>query len=133
MARCMCHSSIIRRRVSTYIISIEETKRYLLLPSIYTNEQLNTFFVSVACSPFFFLLLSRAVLLVVIVEKSKKCLDFSVTLFFVHLVFSTMYNHGIPKAIEWWLVHVAGTILMVVLGEYLCSRREMEDIPLLHL
>ena len=27
----------------------------------------------------------------------------------------------------------AGTIAMVVFGEYLCSRKEMEDIPLLQL
>jgi uncharacterized membrane protein len=77
-------------------------------------------------------LVLRSVLLAVIVEKSKKCLDFSVTLFLLHLTLTTFYG-GFPTVLDWWIVHVLGTILMVVLGEYLCSRREMEEIPLLQM
>ena len=72
----------------------------------------------------------RAVLLAVVVEKSKKCLDFSITLFLVHLMVCTLYG-GFPMKLDWWVVHVFGTIIMVVLGEYVCSRRELDDIPLL--
>jgi protein SYS1 len=71
-------------------------------------------------------------MLAVIVEKSKKCLDFAVTLFFLHLVISTFYG-GFPARLDWWVVHIAATILMVLLGEYLCSRRELDEIPLLQL
>jgi len=74
-----------------------------------------------------------SVWLAIVVEKSKKCLDFSATLFLVHLLLCTYYSGGLPRTADWWIVHVAGTILMVVVGEYLCSRREMEDIPLLQL
>jgi hypothetical protein len=28
-------------------------------------------------------------------------------------------------------LHIFGTIIMIVLGEFLCSRRELMDIPLL--
>ena len=73
-----------------------------------------------------------AVLLAVIVEKSKKCLDFAVTLFIIHLLLCWGYN-GIPAVSDWWIVHIAGTIVMVLLGEYLCSLKEMQDIPLLQL
>jgi hypothetical protein len=73
-----------------------------------------------------------AVLLAMIVEKSKKCLDFAVTLFLIHLVMCTLYG-GFPTVLDWWVVQVTGTILMVLLGEYLCSLRELGDIPLLQL
>jgi len=73
-----------------------------------------------------------SVLLAIIVEKSKKCLDFGVTLFIIHLVVCYMYN-GWPSKLDWWIVHVLGMILMVLLGEYVCSRKELDDIPLLQI
>jgi len=73
-----------------------------------------------------------AVLLAIIVEKSKKCLDFSVTLFLIHIVTCTIYG-GFPSTWDWWIIHVMGMISMVVLGEYLCSKKELSDIPLLQL
>jgi hypothetical protein len=68
----------------------------------------------------------------VIVEKSKKCLDFSFTLFVVHFLIVCIYN-GIPSTWDWWIVHILSMVSMVFLGEYLCAKREMEDIPLLGL
>jgi hypothetical protein len=73
-----------------------------------------------------------SVLLAIIVEKSKKCMDFAVTLFIIHLGICTLYG-GFPTVMDWWIVQVTGTILMVSLGEYLCSLRELSDIPLLQL
>jgi len=73
-----------------------------------------------------------AFLLAVIVEKSKKCLDFSVTLFMIHFFLCTIYD-GPPATWDWYIVHVLATILMVLVGEFLCSRRELDDIPLLQL
>ena len=73
-----------------------------------------------------------AVLLAIIVEKSKKCLDFSVTLFLIHIVTCSIYG-GFPSTWDWWIVHTIGLIIMVVLGEYLCSKKELSDIPLLQL
>lgn len=73
-----------------------------------------------------------AVLLAIIVEKSKKCLDFSVTLFLIHL-FSCIWYSGLPMKLDWWIVHILGTIVMILVGEYLCSLKELSDIPLLEL
>jgi len=73
------------------------------------------------------------VLLAVIVEKSKKCLDFGVTLFLIHLVACWWYKGGFPTVLDWWVVQVLGMIVMIVLGEYLCSRKELDDIPLLQI
>lgn len=73
-----------------------------------------------------------SVLLAIIVEKSKKCLDFSVTLFMIHFFLCSFYN-GLPSTWDWYIIHILGTIVMVLFGEYLCSRRELDDIPLLQL
>jgi hypothetical protein len=74
--------------------------------------------------------LAGSVLLALIVEKTKKCLDFGFTLFLIHLLACILYN-GFPTVLDWWIVHVFGMICTVLLGEYLCSRRELDDIPLL--
>ena len=71
-----------------------------------------------------------SLLLAVIVEKSKKCLDFSVTLFFIHFLACCLYG-GAPNTYSWWIVHILATIIMTLLGEYFCSIREMNEIPLL--
>jgi len=76
--------------------------------------------------------LTGAALLALIVEKSKKCLDFSVTLFLIHIIACTFYD-GVPKTWDWWIVHILGMIIMIILGEYLCSLKELSDIPLLPL
>lgn len=72
----------------------------------------------------------RSILLAIIVEKSKKCLDFSVTLFLIHIVLCSIYG-GFPSTWDWWIIHILGMICMTVLGEYFCSKRELSDIPLL--
>jgi protein SYS1 len=78
----------------------------------------------------FFNYLYRSLLMALIVEKSKKCLDFSVTLFLIHLVSCVCYS-GFPLKLDWWIIHVLGTIIMILFGEYLCSIRELQEIPLL--
>ena len=73
-----------------------------------------------------------AVMLAVVVEKSRKCLDFGATVFLFHLLFCTLLREA-PSTWAWWVVHIVGLLVMVVLGEYLCSRVEMRDIPLVSL
>lgn len=82
------------------------------------------------CTTHLLFFVNRALMLAIIVEKSKKCLDFSVTLFIIHIIFCSMYG-GFPSTWDWWIIHILGMILMVVLGEYLCSKKELSDIPLL--
>jgi protein SYS1 len=87
------------------------------------------FFFSCSC----FVINNSAVLLAVIVEKSKKCLDFCVTYFLLHLILSSWYTGHLPRTSDWWIVHLAATLIMVLVGEYLCSRKELSDIPLLEI
>lgn len=63
-----------------------------------------------------FRLQHRALLLPMIVERAKKCLDFTSTLYIIHLTICSFYN-GIPHNWEWWILQMASLALMVVLGE----------------
>ncbi|XP_074582358.1 uncharacterized protein LOC141838700 [Curcuma longa] len=72
--------------------------------------------------------LAGAVYLLYLIERSKKCLDFSATLYIIHLFISIIYG-GWPSSITWWVVNVIGLALMSYLGERLCIRREMQEIP----
>ncbi|CAI5702878.1 unnamed protein product [Peronospora effusa] len=70
--------------------------------------------------------------LMVFVERAKKCLDFGVTLYFIDFLAQCFYSE-FPKMWDWWFVHIMAAGVTVVLGEYLCSRRELEDIPMAYL
>ncbi|EQC34932.1 hypothetical protein SDRG_07730 [Saprolegnia diclina VS20] len=76
--------------------------------------------------------LVNAVLLCYFVERAKKCLDFGVTLHVLDLLVCCVYK-GFPSTWSWWIVHGVALAITVILGEYLCSRRELEEIPMLDL
>lgn len=70
-----------------------------------------------------------ALFLVWIVERAKKCLDFASTVYIWHFVATCIYS-GFPARLEWWVVNGCGLAIMALLGEFLCVRRELMDIPL---
>lgn len=72
---------------------------------------------------------NRAGVLVYLVERAKKCLDFCATLYIIHLFICTIYG-GWPASITWWVVNITSLVLMALLGEYLCMRRELQEIPI---
>ena len=69
------------------------------------------------------------VLLPVIVERAKKCLDFVVTLHALHLVLVALVS-GFPTHATWWLMVILYAVLMTLVGEFLCMRRETRSIQL---
>lgn len=73
--------------------------------------------------------LAGAVYMVFLVERARKCLDFSATLYIIHLFLCIMYG-GWPSSITWWVVHGTGLGVMALLAEYLCIRREQREIPM---
>ncbi|GFP99674.1 protein sys1 homolog [Phtheirospermum japonicum] len=67
--------------------------------------------------------------LVYLVERAKKCLDFAATLYIIHLFISFSYG-GWPTSVTWWVVNITSLAVMALLGEYLCMRRELREIPI---
>jgi len=73
--------------------------------------------------------LAGAFFLCLVVERAKKCLDFTATVYILHLM-ATVGFGGFPTSAAWWITEGLAFGLMVVLGEWLCARREMRDISL---
>lgn len=64
-----------------------------------------------------------------LVKRSKKCLDFSATLYLIHLFICIVYG-GWPSSITWWIVNGTGFAVMALLGKLLCVRQELQEIPI---
>ena len=75
------------------------------------------------------LCLSRAGFMLYVIERAKKCLDFAATLYIIHLFICIVYG-GWPASVSWWVVNITGLAIMALLGEYLCIRRELKEIPI---
>ncbi|VVA95954.1 unnamed protein product [Arabis nemorensis] len=78
---------------------------------------------------FLFSSLAGAVYMIFLVERARKCLDFSATLYIIHLFFCIMYG-GWPSSMAWWVVNGTGLAVMALLAEYLCIKREQREIPM---
>lgn len=76
--------------------------------------------------------LGSAGFLLHLVERAKKCLDFSATLFIIHLLICIVYG-GWPSSVTWWIVNGACVAAMALVGEWLCIRRELQEIPITRL
>eukprot|EP00879_Flechtneria_rotunda_P011595 GHRR01012111.1.p1 GENE.GHRR01012111.1~~GHRR01012111.1.p1 ORF type:complete len:279 (+),score=77.62 GHRR01012111.1:492-1328(+) len=72
---------------------------------------------------------AAAAILAWIVERAKRCLDFGATLYIWHLIFVCWYS-GWPGSLAWWIANSVGFVTTVLLGEWFCVRRELQDIPL---
>ena len=81
-------------------------------------------FLSLACAA-----VAGAVGLYVVVERTKKCLDFTATVFGFHALLCWSYR-SFPASVEWWGSIAVSAVVMTVLGEWLCMKKEMRDIPL---
>lgn len=78
---------------------------------------------------FFLSSIAGAGVLVYLVERAKKCLDFCATLYIIHLFICTIYG-GWPASVTWWVVNITSLAVMTLLGEYLCMKRERREIPI---
>ena len=63
------------------------------------------------------------------VEKANKCLDFTVTIFFLHWVL-TCLNYKFPTSLSWWLYHALIITITVLASEYVCLKLETAEIKL---
>eukprot|EP00252_Welwitschia_mirabilis_P014673 TRINITY_DN3235_c0_g2_i1.p1 TRINITY_DN3235_c0_g2~~TRINITY_DN3235_c0_g2_i1.p1 ORF type:complete len:153 (+),score=11.34 TRINITY_DN3235_c0_g2_i1:660-1118(+) len=77
---------------------------------------------------FFLSALAGAGYLYLLIERARKCLDFAATLYIIHLFICVIYG-GWPSSLIWWISNAIGLAVMALLGEWLCIRRELRDIP----
>lgn len=78
---------------------------------------------------FLFSSLAGAGHMLYLIERAKKCLDFSATVYVIHLFICIVYG-GWPSSTTWWVLNGTGIAVMALLGEYLCIKREQREIPI---
>ena len=61
------------------------------------------------------------------VEKANKCLDFTVTIFFLHWVLTCLL-FKFPTSLSWWLYHAVLITITVLASEYVCLKLETAEI-----
>ncbi|KAF7633913.1 hypothetical protein Mgra_00006650 [Meloidogyne graminicola] len=66
-------------------------------------------------------------ILLVLVGRARQCLDFSITLHFLHFIAVCFYNRTIPTL---WLLQIISCTICTIFGEWLCLKRECTEIPL---
>ncbi|WVQ93494.1 hypothetical protein IAU59_000568 [Kwoniella sp. CBS 9459] len=62
-----------------------------------------------------------------LIRRPTYILDFSLTLIFNHFILTTYYSASFPTSFFFWIVQVLGAVLMVVVAEQLCVKREMRS------
>ncbi len=66
--------------------------------------------------------------ILLLIARSKLVPDFALTIHFIHLIVTSLYSHGIPNTLYWWLVQVASATLMTFLGMWACQWRELQPM-----
>lgn len=69
-----------------------------------------------------------AAVLLVVVGRARKCLDFASTMYFYHFVVVCIFS-GFPRSWLWWIFMAIGVAVTTVLGEIICLKRELREIP----
>jgi hypothetical protein len=65
-----------------------------------------------------------------IVEKANKCLDFTLTVFIIHMVCVWTYSRKFPWSFEWWLINGGIIFVTTILAEWTCMKIEQQEIKL---
>uniref|UniRef100_A0A6B2LPK1 Uncharacterized protein n=1 Tax=Arcella intermedia TaxID=1963864 RepID=A0A6B2LPK1_9EUKA len=68
-----------------------------------------------------------ALVILYVVGKAKKVLDFTVSKFLIHLVICSSYG-GFPTTWVWWVSHLVSVTLETLLAEFLCLRSEHTEL-----
>lgn len=89
----------------------------------------NSFQGWMVCAAFLLNSFSLAICIRLIVQRAKKCLDFSATAYFLHLVTVTT-SSGFPAEAVWWLCMAVNLTITTLLSEWLCLQQELKEIPL---
>jgi hypothetical protein len=54
-------------------------------------------------------------------------LDFTLTLILNHLILTTYYSGAFPTSIFFWFIMVISALIMILIAEQLCVRRELSQ------
>eukprot|EP00747_Dinoflagellata_sp_TGD_P059928 gnl/TRDRNA2_/TRDRNA2_151801_c1_seq1.p1 gnl/TRDRNA2_/TRDRNA2_151801_c1~~gnl/TRDRNA2_/TRDRNA2_151801_c1_seq1.p1 ORF type:complete len:161 (-),score=29.02 gnl/TRDRNA2_/TRDRNA2_151801_c1_seq1:92-574(-) len=109
-----------------WFVGAQQSLSQLFLVKAYTWDTNAGF--ALACSMWCTALV-MALVLRVVVERAKKCLDFVATYHIFHLVFTWCIS-GFPNVRHWWIINSVAGLVAVLLGEYACMKAEQKAIKL---
>jgi len=72
--------------------------------------------------------LSRILLLLLLLARSKLVLDFTLTLHLLHLLTTTFYTRALPRNLLWWALQALSAGVMAVGGVWACRWRELRPM-----
>ncbi|KFH13299.1 putative transmembrane protein [Toxoplasma gondii VAND] len=73
--------------------------------------------------------LAMSYLVFLVVQRTRKCLDFCFSIHFFHLLACWIFG-GFPSNSSWWLCSAASATATTALSQYFCRKVEMQDIQL---
>ncbi len=76
-----------------------------------------------------FTALSVSWIVKLIVERSRKVLDFVFTVYLFHFILTWIIG-GFPSSLAWWIAHGVAITITTVTSEILCRREESAEIVL---
>lgn len=71
-----------------------------------------------------------AFLIKTFVERSKLCLDFSLTYTVIHFILVWYYSKSIPTSFLWYFTYATITTVMCLTSEFLCRHEEIKSVPI---
>ena len=97
------------------------------LDTVFSVES-NMFGVESLVVAIFIIPVTGALFLTFVVERSKKCADFTITFYVIHVLLCMLYSQEMPRGYGFWLTMFISACCMSVAGEHLCMRLETQDI-----
>ncbi len=73
------------------------------------------------------------ILMIFVVEKANKILDYVLTNFLFHFILTTINSKKIPLNFSWWIVNILIVSIVTILTEYICLTLERKEISLVKL
>lgn len=103
---------------------------WLTIPFDWTLVRFDTFQGYMAAASYGITSLAMSVCVWKSVRRSKKCADFSFTIYCIHCALCWAYGKAFPNSAAFWVCLVTSFALTAVIAERLCMWEELEDIPL---
>ena len=72
--------------------------------------------------------MTRVILLLLLIARSKLVPDFALTLHFIHLLLTSLYTRSLPRNVLWWMLQIGSVALMTFGGIWACQWRELRPM-----
>ncbi|KAF3934360.1 hypothetical protein ABW19_dt0203706 [Dactylella cylindrospora] len=72
--------------------------------------------------------LTNVVAITLLIVRTKYVLDFSLTIYFIHLIVTSLYSRSLPSSWLWWSLQFGSALVTVLLSTWLCRKRELQPL-----